>query len=141
MENLRVEQPHAYYHLHDDPGLLSSTFCAGFNHTYDFIHDKFVELMAMSEFRPTLEQAAELRPYRINGGGFCYGDSGGPLWVYLKNGYDKNDDIPVQMGLYSYMPWGTCTGAHEPSYFGAVAMFLDWIYQYVPEWQVCKAAK
>ena len=113
-------------------------FCAGFNHTYDFSHDKFVELMSGWEFReinrrPILSRP--LRPHQINGGAFCYGDSGGPLWVYD----DKNDDkVPVQMGVYSFMPWGTYTGAHEPSYFGNVVKYLDWIFQYVPEEHVCK---
>ena len=51
---------------------------------------------------------------------------------------DKNDDIPVQMGVYSFMPWGTCTGTHDQSYFGNVVKYLDWIFQYVPEEQVCK---
>ena len=67
------------------------------------------------------EELRPLRPQRINGGAFCYGDSGGPLWVYG----DKNDDIPVQMGVYSFMPWGTCTGTHDQSYFGNVVKYLD----------------
>ena len=43
------------------------------------------------------EELRPLRPQRINRGAFCYGDSGGPLWVYD----DKNDDkVPVEMGVY-----------------------------------------
>ena len=76
----------------------------------------------------------ELRPHRINGGALCYGDSGGPLWVYDTT----TQKVPVQMGVYSFMPWGTCSGAHETGFFADIPQFLDWIFQYVPEEQVCK---
>ena len=142
LENLLVEKPRVAYSMLDDPSKLNSIFCAGFNHTYDFRQDKFVEMMSGGNFRkiavdrrPFLSKS--LRPHRINGGAFCFGDSGGPLWVYdYKNGVKT----PVQMGVFSFMPWGTCTGAHEPSYFGNVVKFLDWIFQYVPEDQVCKSS-
>ena len=132
--NLRAETPHEVYKLHEEPKKLSTLFCVGFNHTYDLTSDHFVRIHNGGRFRRMKATISdELRPHRINGGAFCYGDSGGPLWVY-----DTTQKVPVQMGVYSYMPWGSCSGAHETGFFADVPQFLDWIFQYVPEDQVCK---
>ena len=100
--------PYLNYEKFDTPAIQSLLLCVGYNHSYDLMKDHFLSLEPGGIFRQIAPKMdVKLRPHRINGGAFCYGDSGCPLWVYA----DKNKkDIPVQMGVYSYMPWGTCTG-------------------------------
>ena len=141
LDHLKVEQPLEVYKPHNQPLLDSTLFCAGYNVSYDFSADHFMRIHKNGLFRRMKATISdELRPYRINGGALCVGDSGGPLWVYNtgKKKMSTQKAVPVQMGVYSFMPWGTCSGAHETSFFGYIPQFLDWIFQYVPEEDVCK---
>ena len=144
LDNLKVEQPMQAYAPHNQPLINSTLFCAGYNVSYDFSADHFMRIHKNGLFRRMKATISdELRPYRINGGALCVGDSGGPLWVYNtgKKKMSTQKAVPVQMGVYSFMPWGTCSGAHETSFFGYIPQFLDWIFQYVPEEDVCKPWK
>ena len=53
LENMLVEQPYVAYSKHKDPSKMGTgtVFCAGYNHTYDFSKDEFVELMSGGQFR------------------------------------------------------------------------------------------
>ena len=51
LENMLVEQPYVAYSLHENPSEMGSIFCAGYNHTYDFSQDEFVELVSGRLFR------------------------------------------------------------------------------------------
>ena len=59
----------------------------------------------------------EIKKHYINGGPNCFGDSGGPLWrtveahSNLKNGSQKKKNVPVLVGVFSFLLWGTCYGA------------------------------
>ena len=67
----------------------------------------------------------------IDGGPACFGDSGGPAFKLV-------GAVPVIEGVFSYMLWGTCRGRHEPSYYGRVSDYLDWIFRHVPMKEVCR---
>ena len=49
----------------------------------------------------------------INGGPNCFGDSGGPLWraVTVDSDGKKEKKVPVLVGVFSFLLWGTCYGA------------------------------
>ena len=78
-----------------------------------------------------------LQQYYVDGGPGCFGDSGGPLW---RDVYDieSNTTVPVLVGVFSYLLWGTCHGSQEPKYYARVSSITDWIYQYVPKEQTCE---
>jgi len=66
-----------------------------------------------------------IKPYNVNGGPSCFGDSGGPLWQ-LRQKRDGTK-VPVLIGVFSFMLWGTCTGRADPGYYVKVADLHDWI--------------
>ena len=59
----------------------------------------------------------EIKKHYINGGPNCFGDSGGPLWrtvdahSKLENDTIKKKNVPVLVGVFSFLLWGTCYGA------------------------------
>ena len=82
------------------------------------------------------EKSNAQRTY-FDGGPGCFGDSGGPLWreVYDSQSHQK---VPVLVGVFSYLLWGTCHGSHSPKYYGRVVPITDWIKQYVAQNQMCE---
>ena len=78
-----------------------------------------------------------IRPHYVDGGPGCFGDSGGPLWRQVTDEKTKTV-VPVLVGVFSYLLWGTCHGAQEPKFYGQVASIKDWINQYVPIEQTCE---
>ena len=81
-----------------------------------------------------------IRPHYVDGGPGCFGDSGGPLWRQVTDEKTKTV-VPVVVGVFSYLLWGTCHGAQEPKFYGQVASIKDWINQYVPIEQTCEYSK
>ena len=81
--------------------------------------------------------SSRVRPYYVDGGPACFGDSGGPLWREV---FDKKlgVKVPVLVGVFSYLLWGTCHGSQDPKYYVRVNSITDWIKQYVPEDQICE---
>ena len=73
----------------------------------------------------------------FDGGPGCFGDSGGPLWREV---FDKktNRKVPVLVGVFSFLLWGTCHGSQNPKYYGRVSSVVNWIKKYVPEEQICE---
>ena len=59
----------------------------------------------------------DIKKHYINGGPNCFGDSGGPLWRFveaeskLENESTKKKKVPVLIGVFSFLLWGTCHGA------------------------------
>ena len=55
----------------------------------------------------------QIKKSYINGGPNCFGDSGGPLWraVTVDSGGKKEKKVPVLVGVFSFLLWGTCYGA------------------------------
>jgi len=47
-------------------------------------------------------------------------------------------NVPVLVGVFGYILWGTCHGNQNPKYYGRVSPITDWIKQYVPEKQICE---
>ena len=78
-----------------------------------------------------------IRPQYVDGGPGCFGDSGGPLWRQVIDEKTKTE-VPVLVGVFSYLLWGTCHGTQEPKYYGQVTSIKDWINQYVPLEQTCE---
>ena len=78
-----------------------------------------------------------IQPQYVDGGPGCFGDSGGPLWREVLDEKTKTE-VPVLVGVFSYLLWGTCHGTQEPKYYGRVAPIKDWIHQYVPIEQTCE---
>ena len=58
-------------------------------------------------------------------------------FVRLVNNPGNDTPTPVLVGVFSFMLWGTCTGANEPAYFGRVSDHMDWINMYVPRNEMC----
>ena len=79
---------------------------------------------------------SKLKSHYTDGGPGCFGDSGGPLWREV---YDEasGNKVPVLVGVFSYLLWGTCHGSQEPKYYGRIKSITDWIYKYVPKEQTC----
>ena len=50
-----------------------------------------------------------VKPYNIDGGPACFGDSGGPLWKAVTDN-KTNKKVPVLIGVFSFTLWGTCHG-------------------------------
>ncbi len=72
----------------------------------------------------------------INGGPNCFGDSGGPLFSVVRAGVRRQ--VPVLVGVFSFMLWGTCSGREEPGYHGDVEALLRWIEKYVDRDEMCR---
>ena len=66
----------------------------------------------------------DIKRYYINGGPNCFGDSGGPLWRavtitsktgdgdgLVENTVSSERKVPVLVGVFSFLLWGTCYGA------------------------------
>ena len=71
----------------------------------------------------------------MDGGPTCFGDSGGPLFRLLET--KGGVVVPVTIGVFSFVLWGTCQGEAEPGYYGRLRPFTDWVKRYVPEEEVC----
>ena len=71
---------------------------------------------------------SQLHHSYIDGGPGCFGDSGGPLWREV---YDPELGIkvPVLVGVFSYLLWGTCYGSQEAKYYTRVLSATEWINQ------------
>jgi len=136
MLNLNIEQPDVTF---DEVKPLPKQFCTGRNRSVEYDQDDFVQqnedgtfkkLKYEPSFRKLLIKKDPKKVFPIDGGPACFGDSGGPAFKIV-------DSTPVLEGVFSYMLWGTCRGRHEPSYYGRVSDFLDWIYRHVPKKEVC----
>ena len=90
--------------------------------------------------QPQIYSKSKAQRTYFDGGPGCFGDSGGPLWREV---YDEKSGkkVPVIVGVFSFLLWGTCHGAQSPKYYGKVAPITDWIKQYVPENQICEYSK
>ena len=139
--NLKIEQPHSDFFTNKSKYLplleQSGLFCIGNNVSKDYSHDLFyfsdkktIGCLKKDEIRPLLNEIPELKQYHVNGGPSCFGDSGGPTWV-------SDDGVPVQIGVFSYVLWGSCKGNQDPGYHQSLEHSLDWILKYVPEKEVC----
>lgn len=138
--NLKVEQPSANLEEFNPLLTQNSLFCVGRNYTYDFRRDlifeeyrgRFIKVPLTSSIMNKLLDSREgkMSFHHINGGPSCFGDSGGPLWRLI-------DSIPVQIGVFSFMLWGVCVGRQEPTYYGRVTDYVDWIHRYVPKRETC----
>ena len=49
----------------------------------------------------------------------------------------SNKLVPVLVGVFSYLLWGTCYGTQELKYYDDVKEVVPWIYKYVPEEETC----
>ena len=128
-DNLAVEQPNVEKGEYKDLLEKFLVFCTGKNYTRKFDKDLFVDENGESLESPGQKILSDIRAKLggnlINGGPACFGDSGGPAYTVTRDG------TPVQVGVFSFMLWGTCQGAAEPSYFVRVKEILDWIKLYV----------
>ena len=139
--NLKIEQPHADFSTNKSKYLplleRSGMFCIGNNVSKDYSNDLFyfpdkktIGYLKKDEIQPLLNEIPELKQYHVNGGPSCFGDSGGPAWV-------SDNGVPVQIGVFSFVLWGSCKGNQDPGYHQSVEHSLDWILKYVPEKEVC----
>ena len=103
------------------------------------VNDWKYNVIRFYEFQQKIfdDKQNNIRPYYVDGGPGCFGDSGGPLWRQVTDEKTKTV-VPVLVGVFSYLLWGTCHGAQEPKYYGQVASIKDWINQYVPIEQTCE---
>ena len=131
-------------------------FCIGRNHTNSLTHDIAVSKRKDGGYQvfggtsAISDHAAEQifaksprKRFSIDGGPSCFGDSGGPLFRLMED-QDKNGGspvVPVQIGVFSFILWGTCQGVAEPGYYGRVKLFREWIKKYVPEEEICWYSK
>jgi len=150
MKNLKREQPDVTY---DDIKTFPRLYCAGNNVSLPIEGDEFFlsedenytsfTKLDANEHQEDLKVALKEKfgndAHAMDGGPACFGDSGGPMW---KNIVDKTTGKtkPVLIGVFSFMLWGTCRGRHEPSYYGRVRDYLDFIYRHVPKEEVCTSA-
>ena len=71
----------------------------------------------------------DIKKHYINGGPNCFGDSGGPLWrtveaeSKLENESTKKKKVPVLIGVFSFLLWGTCHGA-QVSLIYCISLYL-----------------
>lgn len=141
--NLLVEQPKTKRESYDPLLEKSNVFCVGRNYTRNFKEDLFYKVDGTKNVvtNPTQEMIRQLstkgkiNPHPIDGGPSCFGDSGGPFWRMVP--HKEKGHIPVLVGVYSFMLWGTCIGQNEPGYYGRVKHYINWILEYVPKDQVC----
>jgi len=136
MLNLNIEQPDVTIEQVEP---FPKQFCTGRNISLEYNQDNFVrkrpngkyKMMKYSQkLKNLLREKGPSYAHTIDGGPACFGDSGGPAFKIV-------DSTPVLQGVFSYMLWGTCRGRHEPSYYGRVTDFLEWIYRHVPREEVC----
>ena len=80
---------------------------------------------------------SNIKRYYIDGGPGCFGDSGGPLWREVIDPMSKKK-VPVLVGVFSYLLWGTCHGSRDPKYYVRVSSVTDWIRKYVPKEETCE---
>jgi len=144
MDNLNVEQPDVKV---DDLENLPKQFCIGrkkevpldtklFYRQNTLKGSPFLKIEKSNEnvkeqMKKILEKANPDNTETIDGGPNCFGDSGGPIFRVS----EKNETIIE--GVYSYMLWGTCRGRKEPSYVMELSHLHDWIFQNVPEKDIC----
>ena len=83
------------------------------------------------------EPKSKLKNEYIEGGPGCFGDSGGPLWRNVKDPR-TNYEVPVLVGTFSYLLWGTCHGTQDLKYYDEVKDIVDWIYTHVPKSETCQ---
>ncbi len=141
-DNLRVEQPEVRREEYEDLRDRWSLVCIGRNHSYEGKEDLFVVKKSTSDYYALLDkQKARLigeelaeRTHHVNGGPSCLGDSGGPLFALVDSG---NKSVPVLLGVFSFLLWGTCQGRAEPAYYGRVDRGLPWILRYVAQEDLC----
>lgn len=144
-DNLDVEQPDVTQSEYDPLQRQHQVICAGRNHTRslnkDFFYvqsssDHFEKVKLTRKLKKFLYKKQIIKPYDVDGGPACFGDSGGPLWRSVTDKKTKKE-VPVLIGVFSFTLWGTCHGTQEPAYYGQVSAFNDWIYQYVPKNNTC----
>ena len=46
--------------------------------------------------------------------------------------------VPVLVGLFSYLLWGTCQGVQDLKYYDDIQAIVPWIYKYVPKDETCQ---
>lgn len=155
-DNLRVEQPQAQPHEYTNLFTQSNVFCTGRNETNSLSGHKYYKILSSQGTFKDLEQELStselaesvfqnnnnIKKHYINGGPNCFGDSGGPLWrtVTVNTGYggvNRERKVPVLVGVFSFLLWGTCYGAQEPAYYGRVLGIADWIHKYVDPNDTC----
>merc|ERR1711915_188018 len=142
-ENMQVEFPmvsESEYSSLDDMNVL----CVGKNDTNELEEspayqqlgegDQFDPVPLDTEKRKLILAENPKHQFLIDGGGACFGDSGGPLFKMVKDGYHEK---PVLLGVMSFLLWGACKSMFEPTYFTRVHRFVDFIKNYVPEDELC----
>ena len=136
MLNLNIEQPEVTLKQVEP---FPKQFCTGRNISLEYSQDTFVrkrnngkfkKLKYSQKLKNLLTEKGPSYANTVDGGPACFGDSGGPAFKIV-------DSTPVLQGVFSYILWGTCRGRHEPSYYGRVTDYLEWIYRHVPREEVC----
>ena len=46
--------------------------------------------------------------------------------------------MPVLVGTFSYLLWGTCHGTQDLKYYDDIKYILPWIYNNVPKSETCE---
>lgn len=64
--------------------------------------------------------------YTVEGGPNCHGDEGGPLFRVA-------NFRPVLVGIFSFVPWGKCTGKEDLAFHMDIKYHMAWLARYAAE--------
>ncbi|TRY80097.1 hypothetical protein TCAL_17094 [Tigriopus californicus] len=126
-QNLKIEQPSVQPEEYRDLQ-RANLFCVGINHTNELDESiyrlnldgrlsKISRDSVRAQLQAKLTETGDIQTHFLEGGPGCFGDSGGPAFRVMTDPV-TNRKVPVLMGVFSFMLWGTCGSREEPSYYG-----------------------